>query len=57
MHWMSTGTGHKPIRHSQYVGFGYYREPESLIETDVCSPVGLEIRNCAVSIHMCTERG
>ena len=55
--WMSTRTGHKPVGYSHNVGFRYHREPEFLIEMNVCSPVGLEIRNCSIGIHMHTERG
>jgi hypothetical protein len=43
--WMSTRTGHKPVGYSHNVGFRYHREPEFLIEMNVCSSVGLEIRN------------
>src|ERR1035438_10625830 len=55
--WMSTRTGHKPVGYSHNVGFRYHREPEFLIEMNVCSSVGLEIRNCSIGIHMHTERG
>ena len=55
--WMSARTGHKPVGYSHNVGFRYHREPEFLIEMNVCLSVGLEIRNCSIGIHMNAERG
>ncbi len=55
--WMSTRTGHKPVRYSHNVGFRYHREPEFLIKINVRPSVGLEIGNCSIGIHMHTERG
>jgi hypothetical protein len=52
--WVSTRTGHKPVGYSHNVGFRYHREPEFLIEMNVCSLVGLEIRNYSIGIHMPT---
>jgi hypothetical protein len=40
--WMSTRTGHKPVGYSHNVGFRCHREPEFLIEMNVCSSVGLD---------------
>ena len=57
LEWMSARTGHKPVGYSHNVDFRYHREPEFLVEMNVCSSVGLEIRHCSVGIHMPTEGG